>query len=91
MEDRHKEALRKSWTFLMENITPDELVDYLYANEVFTDYMKEEIDIKGTRREKISCMLTTILKRGPHAFQKLMDGLRACSMEFIADKVESYL
>ena len=89
MEDTHKETIRRNWTYLLENMMMDELLDDMYAREVLTEGMREEIEVKSTRREKVTQFLFTLQKRGPRAFQKFLDGLRACSMEFIAEQLES--
>jgi hypothetical protein len=88
MEHNHKEAIRKNWTFLLENLIVDELLDYLISHSIFTENMKEEVEIQGTRRSQATQLLLIIQKRGPRAFQTLVDGLRECQMGFIAERLE---
>lgn len=89
MEHSHKEAIRKNWTYLLENLMVDDLLDYLISHSIITENMKEEVEIQRTRREKATQLLFIVQKRGPKAFQILLDGLRECHMEFIADRLES--
>lgn len=89
MEHSHKEAIRKNWTYLLENLMVDDLLDYLISHSIITENMKEEVEIQRTRRDKATQLLFIVQKRGPKAFQILLDGLRECHMEFIADRLES--
>lgn len=89
MEHSHKEAIRKNWTYLLENLMVDDLLDYLISHSIITENMKEEVEIQRTRREKATQLLFIVQKRGPKAFQTLIDGLKECHMEFIAERLES--
>ncbi|XP_062576248.1 death domain-containing protein CRADD-like [Saccostrea cucullata] len=88
MEHRHREAIRKNWTFLLENLIVDELMDFLISHSILTENMKEEVEIQRTRREKATQLLFIVQKRGPQAFQTLVDGLKECQMGFIAERLE---
>ena len=66
----------------------DDLLDYLLSHSIISDNMKEEVEIQGTRREKATQLLFIIQKRGPQAFQALLNGLRECGMGFIAERLE---
>lgn len=88
MEHIHREAIRKNWTYLLENLMIDDLLDYLLSHSIISDNMKEEVEIQGTRREKATQLLFIIQKRGPQAFQALLNGLRECGMGFIAERLE---
>ncbi|XP_062587644.1 caspase-2-like [Saccostrea cucullata] len=88
MEHRHREAIRKNWTFLLENLIVDELMDFLISHSILTENMKEEVEIQRTRREKATQLLFIVQKRGPQAFQTFVDGLKECQMGFIAERLE---
>ena len=87
MDETHRSILRQNWVYLVDNLIPDELADHLLADSIITNDMYEEIRVKPTKKEKITQLLFIIQRRGPHAFEKLLAGLRNTEQEFIADQL----
>lgn len=87
MEDIHRNALRRNWVYLSENLHTTELLDHMLAESVLTQDMYEEIKAQTTRKDKVTQFLFTLQRRGPQAFDKFIAGLHATQQEFIADKL----
>ena len=78
MEQSHRNAIRKSWTILVRSFTNDQIiniVDHLTERDILTMGMRETIECEQGTTAKVRTLLTIIQKRGPHAFQCLVDSM----------------
>lgn len=91
MEENHKETIRRNYTFLIGNMMPESVMDFLLQENVITPYMKEDIEVCRTRRDKIVKMIDILIRRGPSAFNVFIDALRNTDQEFVAQKLLSNL
>ena len=91
MNEEHRKILRENWVFLMENLTPDQLLDHLLQGSIISQDMYDEIRSKATRKEQTTHLLFIIQRRGPHAFNNLLIGLRNTEQAFIADQLTQTL
>lgn len=85
MEAIHRETLRISWVFLMENMQPAELLDHLYQEGTITLDMYEQIRCERTTMDMNTELLFVLQRRGPHAFRQFLSTLEATGQAFIAD------
>ena len=92
MEDIHRKAIRKSWTTLINSITNEQtshMMDYLVENEVLTMGMREEIEYERKTSDRNRKLFGLIPKRGPRAFQTLVDALLQNGLNHIVEKLLS--
>jgi hypothetical protein len=78
MDRVHRNAIRKSWTTIVNSLTSDQvdsIADDLTEQNTLTTGMRETIYCETRTTAKIRCLLSIIQKRGPHAFQTLVDSL----------------
>ncbi|OWF43565.1 Caspase-2 [Mizuhopecten yessoensis] len=87
MEKNHKEAIRKNYTFIIENLTPESVVDSLHQEEILTMYMKEDVEVCKTRRDKVVKLLDILVRRGPRAFDSFITALHDTEQKFVAEKL----
>ncbi|KAK3608140.1 hypothetical protein CHS0354_004795, partial [Potamilus streckersoni] len=87
MEEVNKRAIRQNWSFLIQNIDIISLTDCLREDDTLTNDMCEQIEVERTTRDKIAKFLSIIMRRGPHAFDKLVQGLKKTDQTFIAEKL----
>lgn len=87
MDNVHRETLRLNWVYLTENLSMNELLDHMLGQLVITDDMYEEIKVQSTKKEQITHFLLILPRRGPNAFDKFLEALRATSQGFIVDKL----
>lgn len=78
MEQVHRTAIRKSWTTIINSLTSDQIIsvsDYLTEQNILTMAMREEIECEPRTSSKTRSLLNIIQKRGPRAFEALVDSL----------------
>ncbi|KAJ2952423.1 hypothetical protein O0L34_g6727 [Tuta absoluta] len=76
MEKKHRDAIQKSFSSLVEQTDLDLMVSTLFEKGVFSDPMIEPYKdtAKDTRNRKRQ-LYRDITRRGPHAFNHLLDAL----------------
>ena len=88
MEDRHREAIRKSWTTLVNGMRADQVNDiaaFLLQNNLLTVTHIEEMDCQHSTKAKMVYLLRILMRRGPSAFQALVDALILCKSGSVID------
>ena len=88
MEQVHRNAIRKSWTTIVNSLTSDQVdsvVDNLTEQNTLTMGMRETIDCETRVMAKIRCLLSIVQKRGPRAFQTLVDSLLRSGANHVVD------
>ena len=80
--------LRKNYVYLMQNLEPDEIVDFLVEDGIIDDDNVEEVENSPTTRRKIQLLLSFIRNRedGYASFLKALD--KSSSMEHIKEKLD---
>lgn len=68
MEDVHREILRRNYSTLIRDMSPELVVEELYKDSILTLEMKETILMQLTRFAKNRKMLDIIPKRRQRAF-----------------------
>ncbi|KAI5634494.1 caspase domain-containing protein [Phthorimaea operculella] len=76
MEKEHREAIQKSFSSLVEQTDLDLMVSTLFEKGVFSDPMIEPYkDTAKSSRDRKRQLYRDITRRGPHAFNHLLDAL----------------
>lgn len=68
MEDAHREILRRNYSTLVRDMSPELVAEELYKDSILTLEMKETILMQLTRFAKNRKMLDIVPKRGQRAF-----------------------
>jgi len=92
MEGIHRDGIRKSWTSIINNLSSENvsyITDFLVSNNILTLSMKEEIECEKLTSSKTRRLLTIIVRRGPKAFQALIESFLFNNLSHIADIVLS--
>ena len=92
MEGIHRDGIRKSWTSIINNLSSENvsyITDFLVSNNILTLSMKEEIESEKLASSKTRRLLTIIVRRGPKAFQALIESFLFNNLSHIADIVLS--
>ena len=69
---------------LLENLRPDELLDYLIQGDVITIDEKEEIASERSRRKQVDALLKILPTCGHNAFSVLLTGLQGTAQDYLA-------
>jgi len=88
MEQPHRNAIRKSWTTIVNSLTSDQvdiIVDNLTEQNMLTMGMRETILCEHRTTAKIRALLGIVQKRGPCAFQSLVDSLLKSGANHVTD------
>ena len=80
--------LRKNYVYLMQNLEPDEIVDFLLEDGIIDEDNCEEVENSPTTRRKIQLLLSFIRNRkdGYASFLNALD--KSSSMEHIKEKLD---
>ena len=89
MNEEHRSKLIQHRVALVEDMVPDDLVDYLYQENVISEHMKERIMVGRTRMERAQILLDLLPKRGDHAFRVFCEALRHAEQGWLADMIEA--
>ena len=92
MEKSHRNAIRKSWTFIINTLTTEQnscIMDYLMEKHILTTNMREEIECVKTTSDKNRKLLSIIPRRGPRAFELFIDSLYRYDLNFVAEYIMS--
>ena len=76
MRECHKHILQRLIVDLVKNLEPEPLLLYLYHKEVIDEYDKDEIRSWKVPKDKSEALIFKLMKKGPQAFPKLVDGLQ---------------
>ena len=81
MDEKYKKAIQKNWTTLVGGVSSDQvtrITDNLVQCDILTRRMKQDIEDQCTAASKMRQILLTLQKRGPLAFQALLDIMLIC-------------
>lgn len=76
MEDKHRELLRRNYSMLVREMSPQLVAEKLYSKCIFTLEMKEVVLTQLTRFAKSRKILDFLRKRGKTAFHSF-----CCALE----------
>ncbi|KAL3852243.1 hypothetical protein ACJMK2_015911 [Sinanodonta woodiana] len=91
MEEIHRRVIRDLYDFLAKNLQLRELLTQLRIDDTITEDMHDQILAEKTNLDKNVMFLSCIQKRGPTAFDKLMNALNGSRQSHIADKLQEKL
>lgn len=92
MDERHRSVLKRNRVKIIENIAnPIDVSEALYANGVFTDSMKQEVEAEKTPFSKVRKILDIVPRRGQHAFDKFHEALVYTDNITVADIIKPEL
>jgi hypothetical protein len=77
MEQKHQDVIKTNYTTLVKKMMPVSVAGQLYASNIITDEMKQQIESEKTSYDKSRKLISIILRRGPRAFM----GLRMALMK----------
>lgn len=75
MEPNHQNLIRSNYTTLVKKMSAVPVAGFLYASNIITDEMKQQIEVEKTSYDKNRKLISIILRRGPSAFQGLKKAL----------------
>lgn len=71
MEKRHQDIIKANYSTLVQNITTSSVAGHLFASNIITDEMRQQIEAEKTSYDRNRKLLSIILRRGPRAFTGL--------------------
>ena len=90
MNKLHLDTLAKNWTYLIDNLQVQGLMDYLIQDLVISVDVMEAVQAEKGRRQQARTFLTSLTRCGPGAFDSLLSALRN-TQSFIAEKLQATL
>lgn len=74
----------------MKNIAnPDDVANELFSNEIFTEGMKDEVEVENLKEKKVRKLLDILPRRGPEAFQVFIKVLQDTKNDHVAEQLKS--
>ncbi|XP_061163366.1 caspase-6-like [Saccostrea echinata] len=90
MDDKDRRTLQVNRTYLVKNIAnPDDIAEELFSNEIFTEGMKDEIEVEKLREKKVRKLLDILPRRGPEAFKIFLNVLVDTQNKHVAEHINS--
>ncbi|XP_078614782.1 caspase-3-like [Branchiostoma floridae x Branchiostoma japonicum] len=89
MQEAHREILRKNRTFLVRELEPKLVYDYMVEHGIYNDVMLEDIRAEKTRFDQCTKLLTSLTRRGRDAFRVFCEALDDSGQYDIADRLLS--
>ena len=86
MRECHRDILRRFIVELVKNLEPEPLLLHLYQKKVIDEDDMDDIRSCKVRKDRSEVLIFKLMKKGPQAFSKLVDGLQnkqpflACSL-----------
>ncbi|CAH1277656.1 CASP2 [Branchiostoma lanceolatum] len=87
MQEAHREILRKNRTFLVRELEPKLVYDYLVEHGIYNDVMLEDIRAEKTRFDQCTKLLTSLTRRGRDAFRVFCEALDDSGQYDIVDRL----
>ena len=90
MEDVHRNAIRKSWTSIINNLLSKDISyisDFLLGRNILTMGMVDEIDCETYTADKTRKLMSIVQRRGPTAFETFINSLIQNDLMHIAEIV----
>ena len=76
MNKSHRRVLLKHRVDLTKDLEPNEVMQYLYQEDILTENDVELIKGGRTRKERVELLLDTIPRKGPKAFDAFISSLK---------------
>lgn len=77
MDEAHRQLLEINLVALTRDLDPSDIYDELIAGSVLTFDDVERIEKRDTRRDRTMELIRILLRKGPNAFQVLMNSLES--------------
>ncbi|XP_052693451.1 uncharacterized protein LOC128171728 [Crassostrea angulata] len=71
MEKIHQDIIKANYSTLVRNMMTSSVAEHLFASNVITDEMRQQIEAEKTSYDRNRKLLSIILRRGPRAFTGL--------------------
>lgn len=68
MEKIHQDIIKANYSTLVRNMMTSSVAGHLFASNVITDEMRQQIEAEKTSYDRNRKLLSIILRRGPRAF-----------------------
>ncbi|KAK6188737.1 hypothetical protein SNE40_004853 [Patella caerulea] len=93
ISDNNEATIRNNWTFLIDNIKDHipTLMECLFQKEVFEHEDMEKIEKKikdEDNRAGAAMLLKTMMKSGPDAYRRFVEGLKETGFTAVVDKLQ---
>lgn len=75
MEQKHQDLIKTNYSTLVKNMIPVSVAGHLYALNIITDEMRQQIEAEKTSYDKNRKLISIILRRGARAFLGLRKAL----------------
>lgn len=75
MEKIHQDIIKANYSTLVRNMMTSSVAGHLFASNVITDEMRQQIEAEKTSYDRNRKLLSIILRRGPRAFTGLQMAL----------------
>ena len=89
MKEEHREKLLCLRPYLLENVSPDRLLDYLVSKRVFDEDEEQAIRECCPRRKQVQKLLSVLPLKGSEAYDHFLNGLKEYQ-PYIADTLEDF-
>lgn len=83
MEKRHQDIIKANYSTLVQNITTSSVAGHLFASNIITDEMRQQIEAEKTSYDRNRKLLSIILRRGPRAFTGLRMALLKANQRYL--------
>ena len=90
MSHIEREKLRGRRIMLLDELTPDDLIDHLFQDRILTQDQLDEIRSHQTRRKQAERLLSILPYCGEEAYAKFIKALRETKKDWIADDLEKF-
>ncbi|XP_061170640.1 uncharacterized protein LOC133180049 [Saccostrea echinata] len=75
MEQKHQDVIKSNYSTLVKKMMAVPVAGHLYASNIITDEMRQQIDAEKTSYDKNRKLISIILRRGSRAFMGLRTAL----------------
>ncbi|XP_062587622.1 uncharacterized protein LOC134249270, partial [Saccostrea cucullata] len=75
MEQKHQDLIKANYSTLVKKMLAVPVAGHLYASNIITDEMRQQIDAEKTNYDKSRKLISIILRRGSRAFMGLRTAL----------------
>lgn len=71
MELKHQDIIKANYSTLVKKMMPNPVAGHLYASNIITDEMRQQIEAERTSHDRNRKLISIILRRGSRAFMGL--------------------
>lgn len=90
MDRIHRDVLEHKRLFLLDNLNPNDILDYLRQDRIFDVEHSGEILSHKVVRDQSRHLLDKLQSRGPRAYACFIKALDSTKSEFLADALRKH-